>query len=116
MIRSAAKNHAYVTVVVDPNDYEPVLEAIRQQGGVPFEMRQKLAAKAYARTAAYDSTISNWFAKTLGYNDIPYRGFRRPARRGDALWREPASMGGVLLATASSGPASRRRRSSRASR
>jgi phosphoribosylaminoimidazolecarboxamide formyltransferase/IMP cyclohydrolase len=75
MIRSAAKNHAYVTVVVDPNDYEPVLEAIRQQGGVPFEMRQKLAAKAYARTAAYDSTISNWFARILGYNDIPYRGF-----------------------------------------
>ncbi|MEO7221161.1 MAG: bifunctional phosphoribosylaminoimidazolecarboxamide formyltransferase/IMP cyclohydrolase [Devosia sp.] len=75
MIRSAAKNHAYVTVVVDPNDYEPVLEAVRQQGGVPYEMRHKLAAKAYARTAAYDSTISNWFARTLGYNDIPYRGF-----------------------------------------
>ncbi len=75
MIRSAAKNHAYVTVVVDPNDYEPVLEAIRQQGGVPYELRQKLAAKAYARTAAYDSVTSNWFAKTLGYNDIPYRSF-----------------------------------------
>ena len=75
MIRSAAKNHAYVTVVVDPNDYEPVLEAMRQQGGVPYEMRQKLAAKAYARTAAYDSVISNWFARTLGYNDIPYRTF-----------------------------------------
>jgi phosphoribosylaminoimidazolecarboxamide formyltransferase/IMP cyclohydrolase len=75
MIRSAAKNHAYVTVVVDPNDYEPVLEAIRQQGGVPFELRQKLAAKAYARTAAYDVTISNWFARELSYNDIPYRSF-----------------------------------------
>jgi phosphoribosylaminoimidazolecarboxamide formyltransferase/IMP cyclohydrolase len=75
MIRSAAKNHAYVTIVIDPNDYEPVLEAIRQQGGVPYEMRQKLAAKAYARTAAYDSVISNWFAGTLGYNDIPYRAF-----------------------------------------
>ena len=75
MIRSAAKNHAYVTVVVDPNDYPSILEAIRQQGGVPYELRQKLAAKAYARTAAYDSTISNWFAGTLGYNDIPYRGF-----------------------------------------
>jgi phosphoribosylaminoimidazolecarboxamide formyltransferase/IMP cyclohydrolase len=75
MIRSAAKNHAYVTVVVDPNDYEQVLEAIRQQGGVPYPMRQKLAAKAYARTAAYDAAISNWFARTLDYNDIPYRGF-----------------------------------------
>ena len=75
MIRSAAKNHAYVAVVVDPNDYEPVLEAIRQQGGVPYEMRQKLAAKAYARTAAYDAVISGWFARTLDYNDVPYRTF-----------------------------------------
>ena len=75
MIRSAAKNHAYVAVVVDPNDYQPVLEAIRQQGGVPYEMRQKLAAKAYARTAAYDAVISGWFARTLDYNDVPYRAF-----------------------------------------
>ncbi len=75
MIRSAAKNHAFVTVLVDPNDYGPVLEAMRQQGGVPYELRQKLAAKAYARTAAYDAAISNWFAQTLGYNDIPYRTF-----------------------------------------
>jgi phosphoribosylaminoimidazolecarboxamide formyltransferase/IMP cyclohydrolase len=75
MIRSAAKNHAYVAVVVDPNDYQPVLEAIRQQGGVPYAMRQKLAAKAYARTAAYDAVISGWFARTLDYNDVPYRTF-----------------------------------------
>jgi phosphoribosylaminoimidazolecarboxamide formyltransferase/IMP cyclohydrolase len=75
MIRSAAKNHAYVTVVVDPNDYEQVLENIRQTGGVPYELRQKLAAKAYARTAAYDSVISNWFARTLDYPEIPYRSF-----------------------------------------
>ena len=75
MIRSAAKNHAYVTVVVDPGDYEAVLEAIRLKGGVPYALRQRLAAKAYARTAAYDSTISNWFARSLGYNDIPYRSF-----------------------------------------
>jgi len=75
MIRSAAKNHAYTTVIVDPNDYESVLEHIRQSGGVPYELRQKLAAKAYARTAAYDSVISGWFAKTLGYEDMPYRSF-----------------------------------------
>jgi len=74
MIRSAAKNHAYVTVVVDPADYEVVLAAI-QAGGVPYQLRQKLAAKAYARTAAYDAVISGWFAKTLDYNDVPYRSF-----------------------------------------
>ncbi|MDR3471825.1 MAG: bifunctional phosphoribosylaminoimidazolecarboxamide formyltransferase/IMP cyclohydrolase [Devosia sp.] len=74
MIRSSAKNHAYVTVIVDPADYAPVLEAIKA-GGVPYEMRQRLAAKAYARTAAYDAVISGWFAKTLGYEEMPWRSF-----------------------------------------
>ncbi len=75
MIRSAAKNHAYVTVVVDPADYAPVLAAIRETGGVPYGLRQKLAAKAYARTANYDAAISNWFARTLDYPDMPWRSF-----------------------------------------
>jgi phosphoribosylaminoimidazolecarboxamide formyltransferase/IMP cyclohydrolase len=74
MVRSAAKNHAYVTVVVDPADYPAVLEAIAA-GGVPYELRQKLAAKAYARTAAYDSAISAWFANAIDYPEIPYRSF-----------------------------------------
>lgn len=74
MVRSAAKNHAYVTVIVDPADYPAVLEAIKA-GGVPFELRQRLAAKAYARTAAYDSAISSWFAKAIDYPEIPYRSF-----------------------------------------
>ncbi len=75
MIRSAAKNHAFVAVVVDPNDYELVLEHIRQDGGLPYALRQKLAAKAYARTAAYDATISDWFARTLATPDLPWRSF-----------------------------------------
>jgi phosphoribosylaminoimidazolecarboxamide formyltransferase/IMP cyclohydrolase len=75
MIRSAAKNHAYVTVIVDPADYDAVLESIRTTGGVPYAMRQRLAAKAYARTAAYDSVISGWFARALDYPEIPYRSF-----------------------------------------
>jgi phosphoribosylaminoimidazolecarboxamide formyltransferase/IMP cyclohydrolase len=75
MIRSAAKNHAYVTVVVDPADYPAIIEAIRDTGGVPYDMRQKLAAKAYARTSAYDAAISGWFAKELDYPEIPYRTF-----------------------------------------
>ncbi|WP_374622500.1 bifunctional phosphoribosylaminoimidazolecarboxamide formyltransferase/IMP cyclohydrolase [Devosia sp.] len=75
MIRSAAKNHAYVTVIVDPADYGPVLEAIGTTGGVPYALRQRLAAKAYARTAAYDAVISDWFARTIDYPDLPYRSF-----------------------------------------
>jgi phosphoribosylaminoimidazolecarboxamide formyltransferase / IMP cyclohydrolase len=74
MVRSAAKNHAYVTVVVDPADYPAILEAIKN-GGIPFELRQKLAAKAYARTAAYDSAISAWFVREIDFSDVTYRSF-----------------------------------------
>ena len=74
MVRSAAKNHRYVTVVVDPADYAEILEAIRN-GGVPYPLRQRLAAKAYARTAAYDSAISAWFAREIDYPEVSYRSF-----------------------------------------
>src|SRR6185295_608725 len=76
MIRAAAKNHMDVAVVVDPSDYEKVLgEMAGHSGMVSLELRKKLAAKAYARTAAYDSAISNWFADTL-HDDAPdYRAF-----------------------------------------
>ena len=74
MVRSAAKNHAFVTVVVDPADYPAILEAVRN-GGIPFELRQRLAAKAYARTAAYDSAISAWFAGEIKFDDVTHRSF-----------------------------------------
>ncbi len=71
LIRGAAKNHAGVTVVVEPEDYAPVLEAMRANNGATgLELRRRLAAKAYARTAAYDAAISNWFARTLA-DDMP---------------------------------------------
>ncbi|HMF23694.1 MAG TPA: bifunctional phosphoribosylaminoimidazolecarboxamide formyltransferase/IMP cyclohydrolase [Pseudolabrys sp.] len=76
MIRAAAKNHADVTVVVEPGDYEKVLAEMAQHGGmVSLELRQKLAAKAYARTAAYDAAISNWFAEVLHDEAPDYRAF-----------------------------------------
>jgi phosphoribosylaminoimidazolecarboxamide formyltransferase/IMP cyclohydrolase len=63
MIRSAAKNHAYVTVVVDPSDYAAVeAEMSAHDGATGLDLRRRLAAKAYSRTASYDSAISNWFA------------------------------------------------------
>ncbi|MGV0911644.1 bifunctional phosphoribosylaminoimidazolecarboxamide formyltransferase/IMP cyclohydrolase [Martelella sp. FOR1707] len=66
MIRAAAKNHAYVTVITDPADYDEVREAIEAgNGAVPYALRQTLAARAYARTAAYDAAISGWFAEAL---------------------------------------------------
>jgi len=58
MIRSAAKNHARVTVVVDPKDYEEVLAAARSTEGPSLELRARLAAKAFSHTAAYDGAIA----------------------------------------------------------
>jgi phosphoribosylaminoimidazolecarboxamide formyltransferase/IMP cyclohydrolase len=67
MIRAAAKNHVAVTVVVDPDDYGRVLEAMRSHGGATTaDLRKMLAAKAYARTAAYDAAIGSWFADQVG--------------------------------------------------
>jgi phosphoribosylaminoimidazolecarboxamide formyltransferase / IMP cyclohydrolase len=66
MIRSAAKNHAFVTVIVDPEDYETVLADMAGSGGATsLDLRKRLAATAYARTAAYDTAISRWFAARL---------------------------------------------------
>src|SRR5690242_11090631 len=62
MVRSAAKNHAHVAIVTDPTDYEVLLQQLDAGGGTTLEFRKRLAAKAYALTAAYDSTISQWFA------------------------------------------------------
>jgi phosphoribosylaminoimidazolecarboxamide formyltransferase/IMP cyclohydrolase len=88
MIRAAAKNHADVTVVVEPADYEKVLAELKQHTGMTsLELRQKLAAKAYARTAVYDAAISNWFADTLKDTSPDYRAFAgkliQPLRYGE---------------------------------
>ena len=62
MIRSAAKNHAHVAVVVDPGDYAGLLRALREnEGRSPPQLLRQLAAKAFAHTAAYDAAIAAWF-------------------------------------------------------
>ena len=66
MLRSAAKNHESVTVVVDPADYGVVAEQIRAQGNTTLELRRRLAAKVFARTAAYDGAIAAYLAKAFG--------------------------------------------------
>tara|TARA_B100001939_G_scaffold334387_2_gene335303 strand:+ start:943 stop:2565 length:1623 start_codon:yes stop_codon:yes gene_type:complete len=67
MIRSAAKNHKFVTVVVDPGDYDAVMTSMKDNGGATdHELRRKLAARAFARTGAYDAAISQWFVAQLG--------------------------------------------------
>jgi phosphoribosylaminoimidazolecarboxamide formyltransferase/IMP cyclohydrolase len=67
MVRSAAKNHAFVVVVTDPSQYDHVIAEMDQNNGstsLPF--RKKLAATAFAHTASYDSAVSTWFAAQVG--------------------------------------------------
>ena len=72
MIRSAAKNHGFVSVVVDVEDYAPLMEELEAQDGrTSYALRQRLAQTAYARTAAYDTAVSTWMAAQVG--DTPRR-------------------------------------------
>ena len=76
MIRAAAKNHDDVAVVVEPQDYQAVLDELAANAGATtLSLRRRLAAKAYARTAAYDAAISNWFANELKTEAPDYRAF-----------------------------------------
>lgn len=76
MIRAAAKNHDDVAVVVEAQDYQAVLDELAaNQGATTLTLRRRLAAKAYARTGAYDAAISNWFALQLKTDAPDYRAF-----------------------------------------
>jgi phosphoribosylaminoimidazolecarboxamide formyltransferase/IMP cyclohydrolase len=92
MIRAAAKNHEYVAVVVDPEDYASILSELEaQNGATSLALRRRLAQRAYARTAAYDAAVSNWFAGELAkagetapprYRSLSGR-LRQPLRYGE---------------------------------
>lgn len=69
MLRSAAKNHAFVTAIVDPVDYAIVLAEIQQEGHTSLETRRKLAAKVFRHTAAYDAVIGQYLTEAVGEKD-----------------------------------------------
>ena len=107
MIRAAAKNHEDVAVVVDPADYEALLDDLEaHRGGVTHTLRRRLAQKAFARTAAYDAAISNWMAAEMGLEAPAWRAFggelSLALRYGEnphqaaALYRGPAARPGVV--------------------
>ena len=74
MIRAAAKNHEFVTVITDPQDYEAVLTDLAEHdGATTYSLRKKLAANAYALTATYDSNIASWFATQSDSKKFPRR-------------------------------------------
>jgi phosphoribosylaminoimidazolecarboxamide formyltransferase/IMP cyclohydrolase len=109
MIRAAAKNHDDVAVVVESQDYQAVLDELAaNQGATTLTLRRRLAAKAYARTAAYDAAISNWFAGQLKTEAPDFRAFGgrliQPLRYGEnphqsaAFYRSPDQRPGVATA------------------
>jgi phosphoribosylaminoimidazolecarboxamide formyltransferase/IMP cyclohydrolase len=109
MIRAAAKNHNDVAVVVEPQDYQAVLDELAaNQGATTLALRRRLAAKAYARTAAYDAAISNWFAGVLKTDAPDFRSLGgrliQPLRYGEnphqtaAFYRTPDRRPGVTTA------------------
>jgi phosphoribosylaminoimidazolecarboxamide formyltransferase/IMP cyclohydrolase len=84
MVRSAAKNHARVTVVCDPSDYESVIAAVEADGSVPSALRAQLAAKAFAHTAAYDAAIAAYLSRDEAGGAFP-RYLTLPFERAYAL-------------------------------
>jgi phosphoribosylaminoimidazolecarboxamide formyltransferase/IMP cyclohydrolase len=109
MIRAAAKNHDDVAVVVEPSDYHAVLDELAtNNGSTTLFLRRRLAAKAYARTAAYDAAISNWFADELKTDAPDFRAIAgrliQPLRYGEnphqtaAFYRTPGRRPGVSTA------------------
>src|SRR3954465_2912538 len=109
MIRAAAKNHDDVAVVVEPQDYQAVLDELAaHKGATTLTLRRRLAAKAYARTAAYDAAISNWFAGVLKTDAPDFRSFGgrliQPLRYGEnphqsaAFYKTPDNRPGVATA------------------
>lgn len=109
MIRSSAKNHGYVTIITDRADYDLVLETMARSGGyVGLDVRKKLAAKAFAQTAAYDAMISSWLADEVGTPMPLHRAFAGKKcldmRYGEnphqsaALYRSPDPRPGVTSA------------------
>lgn len=71
LVRAAAKNHAFVAIVTSPEQYSAVLEDISRQGSVSDELRRRLAAEAFACTAAYDRAIADYFAGGLAEGHFP---------------------------------------------
>ncbi len=111
MVRAAAKNNAYVGIVIDPTDYEPILEEIKVNGSLSSKTRLHLAQKAFEHTASYDAAISNWLtqdneelpnslqiefkkAQTLRYGENPHQMGSRYRNSSKSSWWDSAVMHG----------------------
>jgi phosphoribosylaminoimidazolecarboxamide formyltransferase / IMP cyclohydrolase len=104
LVRAAAKNHGSVAVVVSPERYAEVLDALRSHGGVPKDLRLVLAEEAFAHVALYDAAIAGWFgdqlerpepppAVTLGLERVGTLRYGENPHQRAALYREALSPG-----------------------
>jgi phosphoribosylaminoimidazolecarboxamide formyltransferase/IMP cyclohydrolase len=106
MLRSAAKNHAFVSVVVDAADYGSVIEEIRGGGDTTLETRKRLAAKVFRHTAAYDTLISDYLSNVTGdplperfsvtYEKIQDLRYGENPHQKAAFYRKPLAPAGTL--------------------
>jgi phosphoribosylaminoimidazolecarboxamide formyltransferase/IMP cyclohydrolase len=102
MIRAAAKNHAFVTVALEAEDYAPILSAMDANGGaVPLDLRTRLAGRAFARTAAYDAAIAGWFARA---EEAPTRRILAGTLKEALRYGENPHQGGALYLTGEDRP------------
>lgn len=106
MLRSAAKNHAFVTVVVDAADYGQVLEEVSSTGDTALETRKRLAAKVFRHTAAYDSLIANYLSEKTGertpekytvtYEKVQDLRYGENPHQQAAFYRQPLAVAGTI--------------------
>lgn len=106
MVRSAAKNHRYVTVVVDPSDYGRLIEQIENNGGTDEALRRELATKAFGHTAAYDALIAEYLnglidqpfpeQLTLTFNKQQSLRYGENPHQQAAFYRQPLATQGVI--------------------
>lgn len=107
MLRSAAKNHAFVTVVVDADDYGTVLDELRSSGDTAWVTRKRLAAKVFRHTAAYDALIADYLSNVTGdplperftvtYEKIQDLRYGENPHQQAAFYRKPLAAGGTLV-------------------
>ncbi len=116
MIRAAAKNHGFVTTIVDPADYAALLEELEaNEGATTLAFRRRMAQTAFARTAAYDAAVSGWMARAIGAETPRYKAvagtLAQPLRYGEnphqkaAFYRDGSARPGVGSAVQHQGKA-----------
>ena len=106
MLRAAAKNHAAVTVIADPDDYARLLEELRSEGGVSGATRLRLARKAFRHTAAYDATIAEYLDARAGDDELPSKLVLSFDKASDMRYGENPHQRGALYRGADAGAGS----------